>query len=981
MAGFLWKPQSEHSGKLVVLTPSELTGGIGKVYVVTPNGQRVEGRFSSVANGGRAHWRFDQPGGAFPSGSYVVATRDGGGAIRWNIGNPAGRNEGGGGEDFSDENAAFSGGGGGAGGMTTGGDQPYTPPGTMGGGSIGAAAGPFYNPNFPAFQPVSFPSIQPAPFNFTDPQEFAEGFGEFNRGEIQKNFGQAQGMALEALQTELQGLKAFAPAAAALKREQISADNVFNQQQRTQQVNQVLPEARGDLLAQRGRAQTYAQGQLPFADRALELGIRSRAADSAGFSGIGPRSMQAEKVSDLMSAEDRFKIAQYGEGLVGQNLQQRAGLFLAPTEYSNAGSEIRVMPEVGAGRLTYQGLDMINQETLLQPAQALTAKVGQEQFQTGIIQDTNKFNAEGQFAAQKFNSTGSFTAGLGQFGYDTAYLAQLQNQNQINLNAATAAATGGMGAGTYDAGLSNGQAAGTINSAAQGVGMIPSTINAISSLFGSGGAEDKPLGGSPQTGDIALPETTSPSSQTSTEPITQEGVNLSSPEGGTGIGPLVSNILGSGLDSATPATIRLPAGSSVPSGYVSGGSNPDGSVSAINPQGYAGDLERFARFAGAPSGSISVQNAAQADRALTASTGLSYVALPNLQPVALTSSGHQLYSTPQAASDGNFTLGRSAVDGLGITLAMSGVDDGAALSTLSNISAKVSDPALLSRLDSLHATKGEDAVGQAILNSVVGEKPNLKSAAGQQLVAGAARIGQVWGALSPAQKSLALSSLAAPAANLKSGKVLGKEVVPGTADSPSGPLRVSDVASLNASGRNGFSVARNYNQMSAIADMVGVKGSPSQIARISDHIGLTGFGPQGAAVPVQPHSLAKAGAIPVPALGVGAVLFKNKADVPQNYQVLSSEKGGRIIAAPKNLTHTSPLSNGMAPLAYKKSKEIMGNNHPAQRNWGSPPSRGVARGAAGGSAIVSSLAVMEKSNPALFSGVVAHSMFNNTVGV
>src|SRR4029078_8819961 len=127
-------------------------------------------------------------------------------------------------------------------------------------------------------------------------------------------------------------------------------------------------------------------------------------------------------------------------------------------------------------------------------------------------------------------------------------------------------------------------------------------------------------------------------------------------------------------------------------------------------------------------------------------------------------------------------------------------------------------------------------------------------------------------------KSLALSSLAGPAANLKSGKALGTEVVPGTQDAPSGPLKVSDVASLNASGRNGFSVARNYNQLSAVTDILGVKGNPSQIARISDHIGFTGFGPQGAAVPIEPHSLAKVGAIPVPALGVGAALFKNKGD-------------------------------------------------------------------------------------------------------
>lgn len=859
--------------------------------------------------------------------------------------------------------------------MAEGNNNPFLPSGTVGGGSTDATALPFFNTEFPQFQPVQFPTIQPAPFNFTDPQQFAQAFGSFNRGQVGTNFTQSKGMALEALQTELAGLRSFAPAAAALKREQISADNAFNQQQRLNQVNSVLPEARGDLLAQRQRAQTYAQGQLPFADRALELGIRSRAADTAGFSGFGPHSAQAEKISDLMSAEDRFKIAQYGEGLSTQNLQTRANLFLAPTEYSNAGSEIRATPEVGAGRLAYQGLDILNQATLIPPATALGAKIGQEQFQTNLVQETNKFNALGQFDASKFNSSNQFVADLGKFGYDVSYLQQVQAANQGVLNSTLSAATAGLGAGQFDAGLSNGQASQTINSAAQGVGVIPQAINAIGSLLNP--TPQTPTGTQQQT---SVPGGEITSTGTSTQPSqpqgqTLEAQNLSIPD----LASAASNIIGSGLDTSSPDTLRIPAGSALPSGYVNAGSNPDGSVSAVNPQGYAADLERFAKFAGSPSGSISVENAAQADRALTSSTGLSYVPIPNLQPVALTSSGRQLYSTREAATDGDFTLGRAAVDGLGVTMAMSGIDDPKALSTLSDISNKVSDPSFLTQLDNLSATKGEEAVGQAILNNLIGQKPSPESAAGQQLIAGAARVGQVWSALSPAQKSLALSSLAGAASNLKTGKNLGDEVVPGTADAPGGPLKVGDVAQLNASGRNGFSLSRNWGQMSAVADILGIKGGAQRVAELSDRIGLTGFGPQGAAVPVEPHSLAKVGAIPVPALGVGAVLFKHKGDIPKNYTVLSIQGNGRFIAAPTNLAHTSPL-NGVKPLAFQKSKEIMAGQHPAQKGWGEPPSRGIVRGAAGGSAIISALNVMEKSNPGLFSSTIAHSMFNNTIG-
>jgi len=79
--------------------------------------------------------------------------------------------------------------------------------------------------------------------------------------------------------------------------------------------------------------------------------VRSDAADTAGFSGIGTRSQKASKISDLMSADQRFKIAQYGENLTSQNVRDQSGLIaneanltLAPTEYSSVGSQIKATP-------------------------------------------------------------------------------------------------------------------------------------------------------------------------------------------------------------------------------------------------------------------------------------------------------------------------------------------------------------------------------------------------------------------------------------------------------------------------------------------------------------------------------------------------------------------------------------------------------------------------------------------------------------
>lgn len=76
---FLWKPNSESDGKLVVLLPSQYTGRVTSASIYesmppTEEGLIEEGRFSGDShNGGRAHFRFNKAGGAYPNNIYVVA--------------------------------------------------------------------------------------------------------------------------------------------------------------------------------------------------------------------------------------------------------------------------------------------------------------------------------------------------------------------------------------------------------------------------------------------------------------------------------------------------------------------------------------------------------------------------------------------------------------------------------------------------------------------------------------------------------------------------------------------------------------------------------------------------------------------------------------------------------------------------------------------------------------------------------------------
>lgn len=413
----LYKPQFDHGGGGII-NPSgtHLSIKAPDGTVVYENGKPVRGTEGS---------KWNVPVNEIPAGSTFSI--DGG--TPFTIKDPSQRNE------YNNE----------------GGDPTHV----GGRGSIGAGGGmngvpPGFTPgnigygSFPGYIGNMFPNVQLsplAPYNFTDPMKFGEKFGAFNRKEIQKNFDLSKDLALKELSTELQGLQGFVPAASALKRNEtaldnqfnrgeIATDNRFNQGQRTQQVNEILPNARGDLEVQRGRANTFAAGRVPDAiqDRALELGIRSASADRSAAGGFGASSSVARKASDLMSTNERIQLSKYGDSLLSNNISNTANLFLAPTEYSqaeksNAGGQINVNPSVSASQLIDRNIAQINGLTSIPATQAFSADINQNQFRTNQVQ-----------ANSNFNTTNQNTFALDKFGYQAGFANSVAGAAQTNTN-------------------------------------------------------------------------------------------------------------------------------------------------------------------------------------------------------------------------------------------------------------------------------------------------------------------------------------------------------------------------------------------------------------------------------------------------------------------------------------------------------------------------------------------------------------------
>jgi hypothetical protein len=91
---FLFKPVSETTGNIVVLTPASWAGEIDSLSLLNTEGEVIEeGEHAGNANGGRDHFRFDQPGSAYPAGLTVEVRLNDGTIKTFTIDDPSERYE------------------------------------------------------------------------------------------------------------------------------------------------------------------------------------------------------------------------------------------------------------------------------------------------------------------------------------------------------------------------------------------------------------------------------------------------------------------------------------------------------------------------------------------------------------------------------------------------------------------------------------------------------------------------------------------------------------------------------------------------------------------------------------------------------------------------------------------------------------------------------------------------------------------------
>lgn len=768
---FIWKPSTINSWKKGVAFLAPDSTDRSQAPTITAGGKTYTGKYINT-NEGRHQWVFPSElagmqdiqvsyGGTTGTISNGSMSYEGGGLDSW--------------EQRAKGSLGSSGGG-------------MFSPGTAGQYGVYPA---FLGDQFPAAAFANFDPISKAKYKFTDPMKYAQEFGAQNAETYRSNQKLGKEFALDQIDTELQGLQGYAPAAAALKQSLTSADNQFNQAQRTSMVDTALPGVRGSLVEQGKRAEAYANGRLPdsMQDRALELGVRSQAADAAAAGGFGATSSVARKASDLMSAERRIQLGMQGEQLLTSNIGTKANLQLAPTEYTDSGTQIRVNPTVDAGTRQAQQGAALNSATMIDPSTALSANIAQNEFVTNLAQRTKEFNASSSLQNSQFNANAANNFALGKFDYLTGYATSVADATQKDINTNVALDQQEQARLTAEQSKGEAQQGNTVSSVAGSVGAIAGVINGLTGDSSSTGSTI------PSVTDVAGTDT----------PITNGTPDFS-------------------VDTSGSSDLPMPS--------------VDNGIPEFNT-GYTA-IDTYANTAGISQETArSLTNPGQvvaSTQAVMSNAGISSTPQSGYQPVGYGSSGKAVFMDSTLQNDATPYKAVQSLANLQTVLAPLQTDISA--DTVPNLVSKIADPELISDLNALRSTG--DSVGFVDAVQKAFDKPGAQNAKGESLdtAFSSAGVYEHWDKMSPAQKYLALASIGTQGLRGKSGQPLAQVEIPISKMDGASPLKVKDALQIAALGYHPTEVALNWGDIDMTQRMLGVSGSLKQRLESAESLGL-----------------------------------------------------------------------------------------------------------------------------------------------
>ena len=270
--------------------------------------------------------------------------------------------------------------------------------------------------------------------------------------------------------------------------------------------------------------------------------------------------------------------------------------------------------------------------------------------------------------------------------------------------------------------------------------------------------------------------------------------------------------------------------------------------------------------------------------------------------------GQVIYSNPKLTNNPDTKAGKTLAETIGMSLGAMGAFSGfPEAQRYMAIGDKANDPILHTELDSLK--QSEDVHG--FIDKVVGDDK-------AQTEFSAYKLYENWNNLSPAQKSLGISSTGTQGFKFDDGHTFEtKRLTPEIPGVPS--LNAAEAMDLASKGVNMAPATRHWNQLSTIQETFYAPKKSADVVTTSNSLGLLGYGIDGRAVPVDEKILSKSQAQIAPHFGVGAIAVPQGTGVMKGY-VPVKNVGNKTIMIPESTRGTSVINT--PDVATKSAADI-----------------------------------------------------------
>lgn len=338
-------------------------------------------------------------------------------------------------------------------------------------------------------------------------------------------------------------------------------------------------------------------------------------------------------------------------------------------------------------------------------------------------------------------------------------------------------------------------------------------------------------------------------------------------------------------------------------------------------------------------------------------------ALPGTQQTGVDASGAPVYTRSDLLQSKDTSHGVNSVSLCSQLMKSFGITTPENDAHFDKLQSKAGDPEFLAGLDSLSQTASADEFARKLVSDTG------RATTDTDLVTTAKEYHQYWGRMSPAQKSIAVASI-----GVQNNPLLDK-IVPGTEGSSYSTLTGREATQLVQKGYNVVPLIKNWEVLNDIHSLAGGHSNPSDIADMAVGQGLLGAGENGRAVAsVSAKSLAGTGWFSSPHQGVGAITGKAGSPVPADYTLLSRNVDRQMAVPTASLpTVASGATSGSLVGTAAGHNGVSDSAQKLYSTWKGAHTTKANNGVVGGSAMVSGLYAMSRTNPLLFSATVAAS--------